>query len=107
MLNRYGTSHRTLDIRRGGAETADYRSQNLPPETRREVFDMDNLELEDPIATLRSLGALSPESMNAGPSSTQESRSTSSLASYDPINRGILTMHECERAIGMSVQHTA
>ena len=72
--------------------------------TRHDVFDMESLELEDPIATLRSLGALSPESMNAQSCNGQEIRSTSSFASYDPISCGIVTMHECERAFAMYVE---
>ena len=71
-------------------------------------FSMDGLDLEAPIATLRSLAALSKDT---APSASQfldsnDGTSTNSGAhysKYDPISRGILTVYDAQRAIQMSV----
>lgn len=59
---------------------------------------MDTLELEAPIATLRSLGALS------GDHSSDHSlafRSPDHMSGFDPISRNILTATDARRAFDM------
>jgi hypothetical protein len=51
-------------------------------------FKIENLELESPIATLRSLGAL-------------EGNRNDSFSPFDPICRGKLTIQEAEDAVHM------
>jgi hypothetical protein len=51
-------------------------------------FNMDNLELASPIATLRSLGAL-------------DGKGTSGLSAFDPIVRGVISVQEAQEAFAV------
>ena len=66
-------------------------------------FSMESLDLGPPIATLRSLGALSKKGTSPGSHIDPESRTirAKNHPSYDPVSRGILSMDDAERAIRM------
>lgn len=69
-------------------------------------FSMDTLDLGPPIATLRSLGALTKGGPTLG-SQVRDSnlRTSSNVAnrypSCDPVSRGVLSIHEAQRVINM------
>jgi hypothetical protein len=69
-------------------------------------FSMDTLDLGPPIATLRSLGALTKVGPTSGSQVRDSSLRTSSnganrYSSCDPVSRGVLSIHEAQRAINM------
>lgn len=76
------------------------------PLTHSPTFTMDKLNLDAPIATLRSLGALTKD----GPPSERVChdsvvspllRENSRSAVCDPVTRGILSIHDAQKAINM------
>ncbi len=75
--------------------------QSLPKAPHAD-FNMNTLRLEAPIATLRSLGAISPESIGKQlPGGLQ-----STALQYNPVRRGVVTEQEAQRAVHMSVCHS-
>lgn len=68
---------------------------------------MDFLQLEAPIATLQSLGAISPESMSTAVSegrrqisaSSSSAATTTKATTVDPVRLGILSRHEAHKAV--------
>ncbi|RDW62413.1 hypothetical protein BP6252_11846 [Coleophoma cylindrospora] len=74
-------------------------------------FSMDSIDLGPPIATLRSLGALSKESAPPSDSHLNGLHNRASLnnnsrsMSYDPISRGILSSRDAQKAINIFFDH--
>lgn len=69
-------------------------------------FSMDTLDLGPPIATLRSLGALTKDGPTSGSHVRDSSLPTSSNGVHrhfpcDPVSRGVLSIREAQRAIDM------
>lgn len=76
------------------------------PLTHSPTFTMDKLNLDAPIATLRSLGALTkdvPSSERVSHDSVVSPllRENSRSALCDPVTRGILSIHDAQKAINM------
>lgn len=76
------------------------------PVSQSPEFSMDTLDLGPPIATLRSLGALTKDGPTSGSQVRDSNLRTSSNAanrysSCDPVSRGVLSIHEAQRAINM------
>lgn len=72
------------------------------------AFCMDTLDLGPPISTLRSLGALSPDATysdfkDIANCARSNSNVTERSHSYDPIQRGVLSANDAQRAVGMLV----
>ncbi|KAL1901811.1 hypothetical protein Sste5346_001514 [Sporothrix stenoceras] len=59
-------------------------------------FNMDTVQLEAPIATLQSLGAISPESMSTSQSTEGRRQTTTTV---DPVRLGVLTKQEARKAV--------
>lgn len=69
-------------------------------------FSMDTLDLEPPIATLRSLGALSKDGVSTEPPSLETEHRLKPMGvqranSCDPISNGILSSEDAQKAINM------
>ncbi|KAH8698691.1 hypothetical protein BGW36DRAFT_149806 [Talaromyces proteolyticus] len=65
-------------------------------------FSMDGIDLGPPIATLRSLGALSKDEPNSNSNlQTARTKQAPYNSIYDPVSRGVLTIHEAQRAISI------
>lgn len=63
-------------------------------------FNMNDVALESPFATLRSMGARANNQINGSSSSkTRNQASPDHAEAQDPVACGVLTVNEAERAV--------